>query len=96
MRKLPWRERRDKYLEHLRTASEDALLVSAADKLHNVRAILSDYRELGEQLWTRLKAGKEDQFWYYGELVEVLETAAPKRVVEELRRVVDELKALAE
>ena len=94
--KSPWRERKDKYLEHLRTANQDALLVSAADKLHNARAILSDYRELGEQLWTRFKAGKEDQLWYYGAVVDVLErAAAPKRLVEELRRVVDELKNLA-
>jgi (p)ppGpp synthase/HD superfamily hydrolase len=94
--KLPWRERKDKYLEHMRTASQDALLVSAADKLHNARAILSDYRELGEQLWGRFKAGKEDQLWYYGAVVGVLEkTTAPKPLVEELRRVVDELRRLA-
>lgn len=52
-KKLPWRERKVKYLEHLRTASGDALLVSAADKLHNARAILSDYRKLGDDLWLR-------------------------------------------
>ena len=46
--KLDWHERKDEYLERLRTASEDALLVSAADKLHNARAILSDYREGGQ------------------------------------------------
>lgn len=95
--KLPWRQRKDKYLEHLRGANGDALLVSAADKLHNARAVLSDYRELGEQLWQRFNAPKEDQLWHYSALVEVLEgTAAPKRLVKELRRVVDELKQLVE
>lgn len=95
--KLLWRERKDKYLEHLRSADGDALLVSAADKLHNARAALSDYRELGEKLWPRFNAPKEDQLWYYGALVDVLErTAAPKRLVTELRRVVHELKGLAE
>jgi (p)ppGpp synthase/HD superfamily hydrolase len=95
--KLPWRERKDKYLEHLQSANEDALLVSAADKLHNARAILSDYRELGEKLWPRFNAPKGDQLWHYGALVEVLEkTAAPKRLVNELRRVVEELKQRAE
>jgi GTP pyrophosphokinase len=94
--KLPWRERKDKYLEHLQSANEDALMVSAADKLHNARAILSDYRELGEQLWPRFNAPKEDQLWHYGALVDAFEgTAAPKRLVEELRRVVNELKRLA-
>ena len=94
--KLPWRERKDKYLEHLRSASGDALLVAAADKLHNARAILSDYRKLGEQLFLRFNASKEDQLWYYGALVETLrQTAAPKPLVDELERVVKELNRLA-
>ncbi len=95
--KLPWRERKDKYLEHLRSANGDALLVSAADKLHNARAILSDYRKLGEQLFLRFNASKEDQLWYYGALVETLrQTAAPKALVDELERVVKELKTISE
>jgi (p)ppGpp synthase/HD superfamily hydrolase len=94
--KLPWRSRKDKYLEHLRSANDDALLVSAADKLHNARAILADYRELGEELWKIFNASKAEQLWYYGALVDVLEgTVAPKRLITELRRVVDELKQLS-
>jgi (p)ppGpp synthase/HD superfamily hydrolase len=95
-KKLPWRERKNKYLEHLRNANADALLVSAADKLHNARAILADYRELGDKLWERFNAPKKDQLWYYGALVETLrQTAAPKVLVDELERVVEELKRLS-
>src|ERR1700680_1825654 len=94
--KLPWRSRKDKYLEHLRSANDDALLVSAADKLHNARAILADYRELGEELWKIFHASKGEQLWYCGAWVDVLEgTVAPKRLITELRRVVDELKQLS-
>jgi (p)ppGpp synthase/HD superfamily hydrolase len=94
--KLPWRKRKDKYLEHLRSANGDALLVSAADKLHNARAILSDYRKLGDQLFLRFNAPKEDQLWYYGALVETLQsTAAPAVLVDELSRVIEELARLA-
>jgi (p)ppGpp synthase/HD superfamily hydrolase len=93
--KLPWRLRKDKYLEHLRTANADALLVSAADKLHNARAILADYRELGEGLWSRFNAPKEDQVWFYEEMIKTLrQTAAPKTLVDELGLVVGELKRL--
>jgi (p)ppGpp synthase/HD superfamily hydrolase len=35
--KPPWRERKERYLTHLLSASADALLVSMADKLHNAR-----------------------------------------------------------
>ena len=56
--KPPWRGRKVKYLEHLQSADKDALMVSAADKLHNARAILSDYREIGEQLFVRFERPK--------------------------------------
>jgi GTP pyrophosphokinase len=95
--KPPWRGRKAKYLEHLQSADKDALMVSAADKLHNARAILSDYREIGEQLFVRFNAPKEDQLWYYGALVETLrQTAAPKVLVDELERVVKELNRVVE
>jgi (p)ppGpp synthase/HD superfamily hydrolase len=43
--KPPWRERKKTYIRHLSEASDRALLVSLADKLHNARAMLRDYRE---------------------------------------------------
>jgi (p)ppGpp synthase/HD superfamily hydrolase len=38
--KPPWRERKERYIRHLLEASDGAILVSLADKLHNGRAIL--------------------------------------------------------
>ena len=46
--KLPWRERKENYLAHLENASQSVCLVSAADKLHNVRSIIRDYHEHGD------------------------------------------------
>jgi GTP pyrophosphokinase len=95
--KPPWRQRKEAYLQHLTTATPDALLVSAADKLHNARTILADYRAVGEQLWSRFKANKQDQLWYYRSLVAVLQSAgAPTVLVNELGKVVSELLQLAE
>jgi hypothetical protein len=92
---LPWRKRKRNYLAHLRKANEDILIVAVADKLHNARAILSDYRALGkrrEELWRRFNAGKKDQLWYYSALVATLrETKAPKVLVSEFERVVNKL-----
>jgi len=62
-KKLPWRERKEKYLAHLREASKDALIVGAADKLHNARAILADYRQVGEELGSRFSVPKAEQLW---------------------------------
>jgi (p)ppGpp synthase/HD superfamily hydrolase len=54
--KPPWVERKTKYLANLAAAGpdgDDALLVSAADKLHNVQSLLRDYRVVGDALWER-------------------------------------------
>ena len=92
--KPEWRNRKEKYLAYLRDANADALIVGAADKLHNARTILTDYRQVGDELWSRFKVGKEQQLWYYGALVETLRrTPAPKVLVNELERVVNELRA---
>jgi 8-oxo-dGTP pyrophosphatase MutT (NUDIX family) len=93
--KDPWRVRKARYLDHLRTTPDKgALGVSAADKLHNARAILADYRTHGEELWSRFNAGRDDLLWYYRSLVDIFgERRVP--LAEELGRVVAELHRLA-
>jgi (p)ppGpp synthase/HD superfamily hydrolase len=94
--KQPWWPRKVAYLRQVASEPSEALLVSAADKLHNARSILGDYRLLDEdELWTRFNpaAGRVGQLWYYTSLVEVLEAglAAPPAAAElvaELRRTV--------
>jgi (p)ppGpp synthase/HD superfamily hydrolase len=92
--KPPWRERKEKYLRHLETADADTRLVSAADKLNNVRSILADYRELGESLWSRFNGGREGTLWYYRALLEEFLEGKPNRVIRELGLAVQELESL--
>jgi (p)ppGpp synthase/HD superfamily hydrolase len=92
--KPPWRKRKVAYLEHLASAPTAVRRVAAADKLHNARAMLHDYRHQGERLWRRFNAGKKDQLWYYRKLVQVLKRgrrASP--LVRELERVVGEFES---
>jgi (p)ppGpp synthase/HD superfamily hydrolase len=91
----PWRGRKEAYIAHLRVASASVCLVSAADKLHNARTILADYRTLGEAVWSRFTGGREGTLWYYRSLVEVLQDTGPTPIVEELDRVVSEIERLA-
>ena len=58
-RKKPWRQRKKTYIENLSGAPPSVLLVSAADKLHNARTILADYRVLGDDLWPRFNGKKK-------------------------------------
>ncbi len=94
--KRPWRERKARYIEHLRRAGSSFARVALADKLHNARAILADYRRLGDELWTRFNAGKDDQLCYFRGLVAVFrEIGAPVPMVQEFDEVVTELERLA-
>ncbi len=93
--KPPWLERKKRYVEHIRTAPEEVRRVSSADKLHNARAILADYRRLGEPLWRRFSGGRDGTLWYYRALVQAFKEAGSSPIVEELDRVVTELERLA-
>ena len=89
--KRPWRERKDRYVEHLADASPEALRVSLADKVYNVRTILADYRVLGDELWERFTASREEALWYYRSLADEFERLRPGALADELERVVAEL-----
>jgi (p)ppGpp synthase/HD superfamily hydrolase len=92
MPKPPWEQRKKAYIAHIPTADAGVRLVSAADKLHNSRAILADYREVGDQVWQKFRGGREGTLWYYRELVKAFRVAPrdPRvdHLVDEFERVV--------
>lgn len=74
--KPPWQARKQAYLDSLPQKQNDELRVSLADKLHNIRAVVLDHRQIGEEIWPRFKAGREGQLWYYGELAKAFTARA--------------------
>ena len=62
---LRWRARKTERIEALRTASPEVCTVTCADKLHNLRTIISEYDDIGDSVWDRFHGGVEDQAWYY-------------------------------
>ena len=93
--KPPWRERKERYLEHLRETTSDARLISLADKLHNTRAILADHRQVGEVVWNRFTASKEETLWYYRALSNTFKGIQPGFLADELDRTVTALEDAA-
>ena len=70
-------------------------LVSASDKLHNVRAILMDYRKEGERIWARFNSGKQGALWYYRALVNAFSGKRIRSLVQELDRTLRQLELLS-
>jgi (p)ppGpp synthase/HD superfamily hydrolase len=93
--KPPWQQRKEAYLAHIPDLSPQVQLVSLADKVHNARCILSDYRQQGEDLWQRFRGGREGTLWYYRSLVEAYRSLPDHPLSGELERLVCELEKLA-
>ncbi|HSZ02316.1 MAG TPA: HD domain-containing protein [Terriglobales bacterium] len=92
--KPPWRQRKEDYLKHLRTADADTRLVSAADKLHNVRSIVAAYREIGDRVWERFHGKRDGTLWYYRTLLDELQRKKSSPLMRELERAVIELESV--
>ena len=93
--KPAWRERKENYIRHLKDADAETRLVSAADKLNNVRSILSDHRDVGEAIWARFSGGRDGTLWYYRTLLEEFLGRKPNRLIREFQLAVRELEATA-
>ncbi len=101
--KAGWYERKRAYVAAFPHKTPPALRVCLADKLHNARSILIDYRTHGDALWARFGQGQGlATRVYYRELSAAFERerdrmgehAAP--AVDELRRTVEAITALVE
>lgn len=92
-----WIERKEKYIANLRSAADEVLLISAADKWHNLASILADAKRLGEAVFDRFirkdferTDKKKMVLWYYKELLAVYrERNVP--VVVELENLLSEI-----
>jgi (p)ppGpp synthase/HD superfamily hydrolase len=89
--KPPWHQRKQDYIDHLRTAPEGVLRVSAADKLHNARAILSDLRQVGEAVFGRFSVPMGGTLAYYCLLDDIYRQRLGGSLAGDLHQVVEEL-----
>ena len=82
--KLPWLVRKNEYLQRLKHEDADTRLVSASDKLHNVRTVTADYRQQGESIWKRFSGGRDGTLWYYRALNDEFQRRKGNRITREL------------
>jgi (p)ppGpp synthase/HD superfamily hydrolase len=94
--KSDWAVRKAAYVERLRSAPDDAVLVTACDKLHNLGALVADVRAGGPAAIAppRFNAAPLDQLRYYDAVLDAIVGRLPERLAAELSRLVAELRAL--
>lgn len=92
----PWRVRKEGYLARLAEDSHECLLISAADKIHNLRSMVTAHERLGGDMWGLFNAGPEEKLWFYRAIADaVAERLGDCTASRELRRAVDDVAALA-
>lgn len=88
--KPDWRLRKKAYLSALPGKPVASLLVSLADKVDNAEAILHDYQNIGDDLWSRFTGGRQGTVWYYRSLSTIFTRVLPCALTNELSRTVSQ------
>jgi len=99
--KPPWLDRKREFIARASKLTAPIILVCAADKLNNVRAILKDFRAGGDSVWERFNGPKHGVLGYYISMTRAFrENPAHKlrripELVDELGRTISKLTDLA-
>lgn len=92
--KAPWKDRKTRYIAHLKDTEPSSLLVAACDKRHNLHALVWDVESNGRAYLDRFNAGPSEQLWYFRSLIDAFESHVPKRLHAELRALLEKFESL--
>ncbi len=90
-----WRTRKERYLDNLKNDTPEALLVAAADKIHNMRGLIDEYQVYGDEVWHKFRRSAEDLDWFYTEADRVISERLKHPLVEEMNKVLKDLQEVA-
>jgi (p)ppGpp synthase/HD superfamily hydrolase len=93
---LSWKEKKQKYVDTVKVASTGAQAIALADKMHNMKSLLSNLEELGpEKVWSFFNASKEDKLWFEGACLQMFQEtfSGPSEMVVEYASQIQELKS---
>ncbi len=96
--KPPWRERKESFIERLRSADASVRLIVAADKLHNVRSLTRLIRaapHANADVWRDFRGGRDGTIWYYQAVLETLRKNDSRLIIEELAREISAFEKIA-
>jgi len=95
LRRRTWQKRKEGYLDNIRNANCEALMVCCADKIHNLTSLIDDYKEVGEDLWKEFMAPPERELWFYESVLAILKERLDSEIVKELEKAYLEAKNLS-
>lgn len=90
--KLSWAERKKLYRKQLKDGPKEALLVSAADKSHNMRAVVETYHQDHERFIREFGGSLDERVKQYQDLADLFNERLDGGIVAEFNHVFDEYK----
>lgn len=90
-KRITWMDRKKGYLDNLPKHGPEALLICAADKIHNLRSTTDWYHETGEKVWEKFNATLKDQIWYHQSILRIVKVGLRgNTIVGVLQKEIDE------
>ncbi len=89
-----WEERKRKYLQHLTVSSDEALMVSVADKIQNLSSLVAAYHKRGEALWKEFSSPPDKKLWFYEEVFAIAKKRLKGGLVADLERALHEARVM--
>ena len=80
---MDWLTAKEIYFNKISNGSLDALLIVAADKIHNMLSVISLYEEEGGDIWKHFKGSKEQQRERYSKIFEFIKSKIDNPILEE-------------
>lgn len=89
---LSWKEQKQQYAKSLRKAPQEALLVAAADKIHNMRAIVEEYFDDHVRFMADFEGSLEDRVLMYQDISNAINRSLKNDIIHEFNHVFEEYK----
>jgi len=92
-----WKERKEKYVQHLHKDSDKSLMVCCGDKIHNIMSLCEVYEKSSDKVkalspFNAPEDKKVNILWYYEEVLKVMKEKLKNSIVNELEEAVKQLK----
>lgn len=89
---LSWRSQKEHYAKLLRKAPQEALIVAAADKIHNMRAIVEEYYDDHVRFMADFEGSLEDRVFMYQDISNIMNRSLKNDIIHEFNSVFEEYK----
>jgi len=87
-----WKEIKAQYAKQLKTAPQESLLIAAADKIHNMRAMVEEYFDDHQRFLKEFKGDLDDRLAQYQAISDALNKNLKSDILNEFNHVFTEYK----